>query len=489
LVQINKAYKVLTDDEARKIFDEFGHPDGKQAMSLGIALPKWLVEAQNNLLVLFVYGSVFGIGLPVYVARWWYNAKTASGNKIQHATMAKFYKELKDITPFRGMVDLVCRANEIVTAIPYRKSETAELEKIGEQVAAELAKLGDKFDPKKKVTTLEAAVTRKVTTLLLAHLTRVPVTDAALAEEQSIIIEKTAFVAPGLLQIASARFWLKAALNAIDLRQRQISTIRQLLELSPEEQNEVLKPLTEEQREETLSVAEQYPLLRVRKMHLSVIGEDAITPGSIVTLVVKIELITVAELRRERVEGHLPLEEGPEEEPKKAVWFDRQREAAAAAALTAPAHAPAFPSDRTPAWWVLLGDPTAGRLICLGKVSDLGQPGAPARTARLQFQAPPRPGEWNFQVFVKSDSCLGCDATVPVHLTVAQPPPPVADADDDDDISEPDEDTIAGQMQALRTGRPLGGGGGGGGQRGPRGENDDSSDSDDGSYEEEEDDD
>ena len=29
-VDISKAYKVLTDEEARALFDEFGHPDGKQ---------------------------------------------------------------------------------------------------------------------------------------------------------------------------------------------------------------------------------------------------------------------------------------------------------------------------------------------------------------------------------------------------------------------------------------------------------------------------
>ena len=37
-VEISKAYKVLTDEEARKLFDEFGHPDGKQGNFLLILL-------------------------------------------------------------------------------------------------------------------------------------------------------------------------------------------------------------------------------------------------------------------------------------------------------------------------------------------------------------------------------------------------------------------------------------------------------------------
>ncbi|KAI9333350.1 Sec63 Brl domain-containing protein [Zopfochytrium polystomum] len=516
-IEISKAHTVLTDDEARKTFDEFGHPDGKQAMSLGIALPKWLVDTKNNLLVLFIYGSVFGVALPFYVARWWYSAKSVSGVKIQHATMGRFYKELKDSTPFRGLVDLVSKSNELLTTIPYRKPEAAELEKIGDQVNEEIQKIGDKFDPRKKVTTLEAAISRKIQVLLLAHLLRVPVTNETLRGEQDLIIEKAAHVTQGLLQIAAARFWLTTALNAIDLRQmivqgtllqksplsqlphmtpelvkqvstkkRPIQTIRQLVELSEEDLDEVLKGLTPDQRKETLTIAEQYPILRVRKAHLSVIGEPAITPSAIVTLVVKVELITVQELRRERAEGHKPLDDTPEPEPKKAAWFDKKE------SVVPPAHAPYFPVDRPQVWWVMLADRSANRLIVLGKVTDLGPPGSPEATVRLQFQAPPRAGEWNFHVFIKSDSVLGCDGIVPVKLVVQEPSP---DADDviEDDISEPDEDTIAGQMQAIRSGKALGGGSGGAPKKKEkvsRADNEDSSDSDDGSegeYEDESD--
>ncbi|KAJ3065151.1 secretory subunit, partial [Rhizoclosmatium hyalinum] len=52
-----KAQKVLTDEEARKVYDETGHPDGRQALTLGIAIPKWLVESQNSVFVLFCYGA------------------------------------------------------------------------------------------------------------------------------------------------------------------------------------------------------------------------------------------------------------------------------------------------------------------------------------------------------------------------------------------------------------------------------------------------
>jgi preprotein translocase subunit Sec63 len=36
-------------------------------MKLGLALPKWLVEKDNNFLVLFIYAMAFGIGMPLLV--------------------------------------------------------------------------------------------------------------------------------------------------------------------------------------------------------------------------------------------------------------------------------------------------------------------------------------------------------------------------------------------------------------------------------------
>lgn len=34
---------------------------------MGIALPRWIVEAQNNIWVLGVYGLLFGVSLPMLV--------------------------------------------------------------------------------------------------------------------------------------------------------------------------------------------------------------------------------------------------------------------------------------------------------------------------------------------------------------------------------------------------------------------------------------
>ncbi|KAJ3330718.1 secretory subunit [Blyttiomyces sp. JEL0837] len=498
MVEISKARKVLTDEEARKTWDEFGHPDGKQSFSLGIALPKWLVEGKNNWFVLLVYGGVFGVGLPYWVARWWYNAKNVSGDKIQHVTMARFYRDLKDGLPIRALMEMVCKSNELLTAIPYSKSQSAALENLAESVSEEISKVGEKFEYKKKAATLEAAISNKIMLLLMSHLMRVRVKDPVLAEEQRIVAEKSAHVVNGILQIAAARFWLATAIAALDLKQmivqaafpqqgplhqlphmtpdvlknfvtkkRQIRTIRELLEMDESERTSLLRSISDSQYKEVMSVAEQYPLMRVKKAKFAVLGEPAITPGSIVTLHVKIELISAEELRREKTEGPVALDDSLEAEEKKAQWFEKKE------TPVVPIHAPYFPVDRTPVWWIMLADRSNNRLICLGKITDLGPPGSGEKSCRLQFQAPPKAGTWTFHIVIKCDAAMGSEGVVEAKLVVAEPPPEAEDADDD--ISEPEEDSIAGQMQAMRSGKAVGGGGKK--EKVVREENEDSSDS------------
>jgi Preprotein translocase subunit Sec63 len=57
----------LTDETIRKNWELYGHPDGRQEMSMGIALPHWIIEGKNNIWVLGIYGIIFGGALPALV--------------------------------------------------------------------------------------------------------------------------------------------------------------------------------------------------------------------------------------------------------------------------------------------------------------------------------------------------------------------------------------------------------------------------------------
>src|SRR5882762_3086265 len=62
-------FSSLTDETIRRNWELYGHPDGRQEVSMGIALPQWIIEGKNNIWVLGMYGIVFGGVLPFLVVR------------------------------------------------------------------------------------------------------------------------------------------------------------------------------------------------------------------------------------------------------------------------------------------------------------------------------------------------------------------------------------------------------------------------------------
>jgi translocation protein SEC63 len=59
-------------------------------------------------------------------------------------------------------------------------------------------------------------------------------------------------------------------------------------------------------------------------------------------------------------------------------------------------------------WWVILADQKANRIIAANHVRGLDD----SQKVFIKFAAPPNKGTWKFQVFVKSDSSIGCDVTI-----------------------------------------------------------------------------
>mmetsp|Transcript_12528 Transcript_12528/g.37597 ORF Transcript_12528/g.37597 Transcript_12528/m.37597 type:complete len:727 (-) Transcript_12528:1258-3438(-) len=66
---ITKAYKALSDPDAKKNWEEHGHPDGRQSITMGIGLPKWLFDGNSRTAPLLLAALVFGgVLLPLGVA-------------------------------------------------------------------------------------------------------------------------------------------------------------------------------------------------------------------------------------------------------------------------------------------------------------------------------------------------------------------------------------------------------------------------------------
>ncbi|KAJ3381068.1 secretory subunit [Lobulomyces angularis] len=490
--EMNKAYKVLTNEDARKIWEEFGNADGKQAAEYGIALPSWLVEKKNSFFVLGIYALIFGVGLPMWVARWWGGSKNFTKDKIMHETMNRFYMESNDKMTMKQIAELLCAAEEFRHIIPVTAADSNPYSKLTEKVKSELLKkTGEKFDKSKKFH-VHLPYHFPTLTLLYAYLLRIKIDDLNLKAQQTLVIEKASRLISGILQIAISRNWLNVSLFTIDLGQcitqalhysqppicqlpfldnpdclkylitkkRSVKLTRDYVLLSETEKTSILKELEKENFKLIDEVAEQYPLLRLTKAKFTVFGEKAIIPQSIVTLIVKFKLESKDEFitfEKNNSEVFLNNSDDPaDEEEKPKHWWKTDND------QIVPVHAPYFPDEKKPIWWVILGNSKDNRLITVTKVVVNNQEGE----ARLQFQAPGPPGKMKFHVYVKSDSYVGCDGHVEIELHVQGFDASPLD-DFEDDISEPDIDTLAGQMQAMKD------------MKSPKGEFDDSSDEED----------
>lgn len=91
------------------------------------------------------------------------------------------------------------------------------------------------------------------------------------------------------------------------------------------------------------------------------------------------------------------------------------------------------------------------------KIADVpvadSQGGIDYRSYKIQFQAPQNVGLFTWKVFVVSDTFVGDEVSRDVILKIDDPSVlNTDDANDEDDISDPEEDSLAGQMALMRGG-------------------------------------
>lgn len=500
-VELTKAYKALTDEEIRNNYQQFGHPDGKQSFSIGIALPKFIISDGNGKYVVLVYAALLGVLLPYLVGSWWYGTQRMSKEKVLIESANNLFREYEEGITEGGIISAVSTGLEFQQTLKGEKAESG-LGKLESRIFAE--KEGGPLLSAKdrtKLEDLDGGSRRKALALLWAYLGRVELHDEALnlakievaplahALNSSFSAIALAFgstgpilksyltaqnlmqaVAPGSSPLLQLPYITPEIARAIEGDSIVHLTLQQYMDL-PEAYRRKLSIgkdlLTESQYETAMTVARQLPRLQVEKAFFKVPGEKFITPGSLVSLVVKGRFVPPGSANIPKV-NELDLEDvDPDEDdldailgrPKKAGKNGNHVEEPK---LVQPplAFAPYFPRDYSPRWHVFLTDSKQGKIAVPPSTfatfdkqiyDESGKPTFNMQTIKTQFQAPPQAGPYTFVMHLICDSYLGFDTKMDVTLVV-EDGSKAAEIEADDDISEPDEDSIAGQMQALKTG-------------------------------------
>ncbi|CAF9925760.1 MAG: secretory subunit [Heterodermia speciosa] len=524
-VEISKAYKALTDEEVRNNFIQYGHPDGKQSFSIGIALPKFIITDGNGKYVLLVYGLLLGVLLPYVVGKWWYGTQRMTREKVLIASASSLFREYKEELSEGDVINALSSGEEFKEILSGNKVDSGlgKIEKsITEGGDTDFTAAGLTNADRQHLEKLDGA-RRKAFALLFAYLGRIPldgsklddekyeVAPVALALNESLTAICLAFgnvpailstyrtsqnliqaIAPSsspLLQLPYITSSIASLLEGPNARHHL--TIQDLMSWPEPKRRKALtdapqNALSPSQYNSAMTVALQLPLLKVEKAFFKVMGERHIITSSLVQLVIKARVIPpgtanvppVNELDLEDVdpdEGDLDALLGRKSKKggDKAKQLDSGTSDPASAVATSEevdkplqpplAYAPYFARDHPPHWHVFLSDSKAAKmavppftLTTFNKplFTPEGTPTFNMQTFKMQFQAPPQVGKYQFIMHLICDSYVGMDSREEITLVV-EDPAKAEEGVEEDSISEPDEDSLAAQMSALKSGQPI----------------------------------
>ncbi|KAJ1820313.1 secretory subunit [Coemansia sp. RSA 2599] len=479
MAELNRAHKALTDPVARENYEKYGNPDGMQTQSMGIALPKILVEAHTSPFVLLLYGLIFGFVMPFYVGRWWYNSTRYQKDGILNPTMGTFFKNIREHISQRNLIELITAANEFSEDdLKYRESEEEALKELSVKVQRVSRRYAlELFNRSKKFTSNDAW---KANVLLHAHFFRVQIDDADLADQQQqMVITALMLVHRGLLQISTAHMWFSCSVLLMNISQmlvqgvyshdapliqlpgitwenqpkifkeKKLYSVNQLLRLPAADQRKALEVLSDKQFEEAIQYAKYIPRVEIPRVLLTVVGDKVITKESFVTLIVKVRIANSKGkiVPREKNAPVLDIESIADEDTAAIEEFVASQSKAVVKQASPEVYCPYFAGRKESQWWLIFSNYQSGKMVVPPiLISDL----ATERVIRLQFQSPPQCRTYRFQLTLKSDSYIGCDVMQDIDMTVVErsnlpPEPPI-----DDEISEPEADSIAAQMAQMR---------------------------------------
>lgn len=496
-VDLTKAYQALTDEDIRNNYIQYGHPDGRQSMSIGIALPQFIISEGNGKYVVLVYALLLGVLLPYYVGSWWYGTQRMTKEGVLVESANNLFREYTDNMDEGDLVTALSAGKEFEEVLRGDKAESG-LSKIESRILAE-GKItpfagGLSVKDKEKLEDIEGGVRRKVLSLLWAYLGRVELDDQALDSAKYMVapiaqslcssfraialaygntgpILSSFHTSQRLIQAvppqASPLFQLPhftpAVVKAIEGDSKTHLTVQEFMDLPDSQRRSVAVGeglLSEEQYTTAVDVAQQLPYFRVAKAFFKVAGERFIIPSSLVTLVVKGRFIPPGRTDVPEID-ELDLEDiDPAEDDLDALMGRKKAVKDANGKITSreegkpvsppTTYAPYYARDQTPRWHVFLSDSKQGKMAVPPFTfttfdkpifTDDGKPTYHMQTLKAQFAAPPQAGIYTFVMHAVCDSFIGFDSRMQVTLNVEDASKAAA-MTAEDEISEPDEGTF-----------------------------------------------
>ncbi|XP_072953366.1 dnaJ protein ERDJ2 [Typha angustifolia] len=497
---ISKAYQALTDPVSRENYEKYGHPDGRQGLQMGIALPQFLLNidgASGGVLLLAIVGVC--ILLPLLIAVIYLSRSSKyTGNYVMHQTLSTYYYFMKPSLAPSKVMDVFIKAAEYME-MPVRRSDDEPLQKLFVEVRSEL-----NLDLK-NIRTEQAKFWKqhpslvKMELLIQAHLTRESFAlTPALQKDFKHMLELAPRLLEELMKIAvlprspHGHGWLRPAVGVVELSQHIIQAVSLGARKATGGNSEGIAPFLQlphfteatvkkiaRKKVRTFQELRDMTVEERTELLTQIAGLSAVEAQDVELVLEMIPSVTV-EITCE-TEGEEGIQEG--DLVTMYAWVALKRGNGLTGALP---HAPFFPFHKEENFWLLLADTASNDVWLSQKVSFLDEAtaitaaskaiqetkealGANAKEINIavresiekvkkgcrlvmsKFQAPAE-GSYNLTSYCLCDAWIGCDTKSNFKLKVlkrsragtrgghlAEEGPPVEDGIEEEEEEEEEE--------------------------------------------------
>ncbi|OVA16951.1 DnaJ domain [Macleaya cordata] len=463
---ISKAYQALTDPISRENFEKYGHPDGRQGMQMGIALPSFLLNidgASGGILLLGIVGVCILLPLMmavIYLSR----SSKYTGNYVMHQTLSTYYYFMKPSLAPSKVMDVFIKAAEYME-IPVRRSDGEPLQKLFMLVRSELnLDLKNIRQEQAKFWKQHPSLV-KTELLIQAQLTRESADlPSTLHGDFKRMLEMAPRLLEELMKMAviprnhQGHGWLRPAIGVVELSQSIIQAVPLSARKAAGGSSEGIAPFMQLPhfseaivkkiaRKKVRSFQELQDMTEVERAEL-LTQAAGFSPAEVQDVEVVLEMmpsITI-EITCE-TEGEEGIQEG--DIVTMQAWVTLKRKNGLIGALP---HAPYFPFHKEENFWLLLADPVSNDVWMSQKVSFMDEAAAITAASKAiqetkegsgatvkeisaavreavekvkngsrlvmgKFQAPAE-GNYNLTSFCLCDSWIGCDKKTNLKVKV-----------------------------------------------------------------------
>lgn len=445
-VLITKAYKALTDEVTRENYEKYGHPDGPQQASHGIALPKFLIEGTANGVLLAVYIVLIGVLLPSIVRSWWAKTKAYTKNGLHTETATFFVSQIlahkpSKVVRIETILDWLSEATEFELLFPNKsKDDIRQL-------------FDDHFN--RRISDDQLAVVSKIPVLisglvdLSANFKNTDITNAAYETLRHFVQAVPESPKAELLQLPNV--------DPKAVAKSKIVRLGKLLTLKKDEIKETLGIKDDAQLKEALDVATQIPILKLVEAKFKVPGEVVVTPESNSYISLKVVVKSAKHHGETKIDDSKLEEEESMENLRDPFKITLEQPA------LPKSYAPYFPLEKTGNFVALVLAQKDGKIAdspALFNNLDLSnlelteeqyKDGSKVKVGTLKIPislpTPAEEGKFPFRVTLKSTDYFTPDLDFFVVMHV-QNPPKIEEVDYE--IPDPDEDSLAGAMAQMK---------------------------------------